>query len=873
MQRNTTDTARVKVVAITRVIPSREFRTVELEPLPGERVASLCARAFPRFHATRYALDGRNCEPGSEASGGSVAVCWSVPQADGGVLGVLAFVGKVLLASAISMALSYAVNALTAKKAKKQKYNKQTEDLSDEQYGWNYDAANAVQEGAPIPVLYGRRMVLPPIIQQRTYTANRSELSFAELVYAVADAGGGFDDVVSYPVDSDGNIQALLDHTSWRNYNSAGTGGVAVRNYARGQTAYYNGDYNGSAISGTAISTLTDGSTSTEVKQNFKNIVLQTQSPVMPTKCCVFSKVGAAFAGVSSISLYGYDSRWRLLMTTSKFVKSSGSVWVCQAGVDGQPTASLYQVFRIVINGWKWDSEQSSHPSTPEKNICEVQLFAEMSGSVPGGFCAVEVSTGALGQAPPMLTENIFSGLNVQKKLDINEFIFSTTPLATPDRLAVHIEFPYGLYSIDNTTGDYESKPVKILAQFRTVAQDGTRGAWQHFFTNSHASSQIQVNTTTGVLTVLKISQQPLKLSFERDGLSTGDHYEVQMSLAEDPAPGQNEECTTVWTAIDEGWSIGCAYTRTATATLKLLASETLNGDIPQFKVLAERGLVNVFNSIDGEWQPKPADNPAWVAYDILCNPKFDDSRYGDTEESEEGEIIDIGTHLNDSGVFLREQFQHRKLIYSEFAAWAEFCDELGITCSMYFDSSTTVEKALGYVCDIGRAQLVNRGGTIGVAIDRADTPVYVFDEFNMLADSWSVSYMDRTQSPTEVEVTFFDREREWQRFTVTARDPAKDVEGVSQNTDSVTLYACDRRDVAQAYAQYLLERSMVRRTFKWTGDFDSMPCDIGDVVMVLGNPARIISATFDDEHRRVFEAEEYVAARYTTAAYPSAGE
>ena len=289
--------------------------------------------------------------------------------------------------------------------------------------------------------------------------------------------------------------------------------------------------------------------------------------------------------------------------------------------------------------------------------------------------------------------------------------------------------------------------------------------------------------------------------------------------------------------------------------------------------MLAERGLVNVFNSIDGEWQPKPADNPAWVAYDILCNPKFDDSRYGHTEEDEEGEIIDIGTHLNDSGVCLREQLQHRKLIYSEFAAWADFCDALGITCSMYFDSSTTVEKALGYVCDIGRAQLVNRGGTIGVAIDCAASPAYAFDDGNMLADSYSVSYMDRTQSPTEVEVTFFDREREWQRFTVTARDPDKDVEGVAQNTDSVTLYACDRRDVAQAYAQYLLERSMVRRTFKWTGDFDSMPCDIGDVVTVLGNPARIISATFDDEHRRVFEAEEYVAARYTTAAYPTAGE
>lgn len=868
MTRNTTDTARVKVVAITRVIPSREFETVEVEPLLDESVASLCSRVFPRFPATRYALDGKNCEPGTDARNGKVVICWNVPGSgiEWGTLLIYTLVSTV-----VSTALSYAVNALTAKKAKKQKYNKQTEDLSDEQYGWNYDAANAVQEGAPVPVLYGRRMVLPPIIQQRTYTSNSSENSFAELVYAVADAGGGFDDVISYPVDDDGNVQALLGHTSWRNYNSAGTDGDAVKNYARGKTVYYNGDYNGSTISGTALSTLTDGNVSTEVKRNFKNIVFQAQHPVMPTKCCVFSRVSTAFMGVSSMTLYGYDSQWRYLMTSNKFFKSSGNVWVCQAGVDGEPTASYYSVFRIVLNGWKWDNDQSSHPDVPEKNICEIQLFAERSGGIPGGFCAVDMSSGELNQVPPQLTENIFSGLNVQKKLDVNEFVFSTTPLAIPDRLVIHIEFPYGLYSIDDSTGEYQSKPVNILAQFRTVAQDGTRGEWQNFFTIGHADSQIQVNTTTGVLTVNRISQQSLKLSFERYGLSTGDHYEVKMLLAEDPLPGQNEECTAAWTSIDEGWSFNCAYTRTATATLKLLASETLNGDIPQFKVLAERALVNVFNSIEGEWQPKPADNPAWVAYDILCNPKFDDSHYGDTEDDGEGGIIDIGTQINDSGVFLREQFPHRKLIYSEFAAWADFCDALGITCSMYFDSSTTVEKALGYICDIGRAQLVNRGGTIGVAIDCEASSVYAFDDGNIIADSWSVSYMDRTQSPTEVEVTFFDREREWQRFTVTARDPDKDVEGVSQNTESVTLYACDRRDVAQAYAQYLLERSMIKRTFRWTGDLDSMPCDIGDVVEVYDIPARIISATYDDEHRRVFEAEEYVAERYTTAAYPTA--
>jgi hypothetical protein len=305
-----------------------------------------------------------------------------------------------------------------------------------------------------------------------------------------------------------------------------------------------------------------------------------------------------------------------------------------------------------------------------------------------------------------------------------------------------------------------------------------------------------------------------------------------------------------------------------------MLATESLAGGVPQIKVMAERKYVMVYNSIDAEWQAKPASNPAWAAYDILVRPIFDDSALNDLED-EEGNVTplfdeDTLTFAVDPTDYLREEaFPHERVKYSDFEEWAEFCDEEQITMSMYFDGTSSVTDCLQYLCDIGRAGIVNRGNVIGVVVDRSalnmdnlnnPVPLFKFDDSNVVAGTYSENYSDRSNFPTEVQVTYFDREREYSRKSVIVRN---DDSIVNHNTKDITLYACDDRDVALRHAEYILNMNLIKKGYAWTGDLDSMPLDMGDLVSIYGNLATITGVTFDEEMRRQFTAVNYSHERF----------
>jgi predicted phage tail protein len=173
-------------------------------------------------------------------------------------------------------------------------------------------------------------------------------------------------------------------------------------------------------------------------------------------------------------------------------------------------------------------------------------------------------------------------------------------------------------------------------------------------------------------------------------------------------------------------------------------------------------------------------------------------------------------------------------------------------------------------VLDIGRAGIVNRGNVLGVVVDKAaDTrdaednpvPLFIFDETNIVAGTFKTSYRDRSNYPTEIIVSYYDKNREYTRKTVQVRSSE---DNHYQNTKDITLYCCDDAAVAKSHADYIIKQNLIKRVFNWTGDLDSMPLDIGDLVKVNENLAVIGSVTFDDEMRREFTAVEYVDARFS---------
>ena len=846
---------------------------------------------------TRFALDGIECPPDTPIGGASTAAAWETPGSDPATW---AFIGKLavmILVSATASAVGYFVNKRQL--AKLGKYKKSDQETSDTNYGWDYDASNAVQEGAPVPVLYGRRLVIPPVASQRVHDVNETRQSFLDCTYAVADGGAGFSDIITYEAEGDSRYFARIDHTPWENLNKGTTSSSAGDNW-RTFAALYGEVFtgvpksswqSGSFSGGQRRDLLTDDDLLKEDEFKTGELYLHFSRPISIDQVVMYTRCKKEKFFWGSFTLEGLDhigegqtATWTSIRSSSyykcydpdkkiRFPSDKEIIMVTYLQTTGTDTVKRqhYRIHRTttmevhkvrrsgsydeLVDAYKCQSSETGHKC----HVTEIRVGGEYTDSgsaVGGGYIALEATAGTFTETPTSFQTGTWSGLNVSKYLETEWFPFATTPAAYPDHASLRFVFPYGCYKIDSETGDLVNSYATLFAEYRTVSADGTFGAWSNFFTSSHADSSTTYNND-GSITVGLSTQSPTNLTFQRDGIGNGAaRLEIRVKRGDTPADSSNEQNTCQWETLEEGWAFVPAYPRTATAVVQMNASEKFNGRLPQFSILAVRSTVYAYNTIAGAWEEHAADNPAWAAYDLIVRPRFDDRHHASPDEP---------------GALLRETFPHAKMLYGEFASWAEFCDENGITCAMYYDAQSTIEKGVQYLCDIGRAQLVLKGGRIGVAVDRradldadgSPVPVFAFDDTNIVADTWAVQFRDRAELPTEYEVTFFDRDREWNRFTVVARDPDLDNEATAQNVQTVTLYACDRRDVAQAFADYAIRQNLVSRTYAWSGGLSAMPVEIGDIVSVKGELVRVTAVSAEEDFTRKYEGVEYVDARF----------
>lgn len=862
-----------------------------------ETVAEAVAMAFPGFAADCFAADGTVVGAGYPASSASRRIdAWKVPGADPGTwLAVGAFVAKVIVAAAVSAAVSFGISAIMKKRLKTPKYSKQVDDLSDNQYGWDYDATNAVAEGSPVPVLYGERLVLPPVIQQHTITENSTGDSYLSCVFAVAERGAGFSDVITYGETDSGRLDARINHAEWENYLDESLDVSTDEDRLRGQTVYVS--YNEDKDTGTETDALTDGLDST-VKGLGSAVYFSLPSAIMVRRIVVRtfnyylrSSHPTIKRGVQGFSVYGKSSvgKWEYIGRVSSSYWDEGgkrNVARCTFTSNSDKMYSRFMLkdfSRVRLSGSNGDDGTCLSLSCYGDSTTE--------NTIRGGLVEVEANSGLLTQGALSATsQGLWGSLPVSKRLDTTDFTFRTTPGAYPNRLAIHLQWPYGLYSVNQesaTASGYDDMSVTIQAMYRPHGSGDD--AWLSFGELSKTGTTITDN---------KASEK--RLYYEQElGDSPAESYDVRVRFKTKPEQDPMMQSETIWEGLDEGWDFVPNYPGTATAGMRMKASENLSGGIPQFKILARRMTVIVYNTITSMWEERPASNPAWATYDMIVRPYFDSEHFdlmkevldenGDFVFDENGEIVfefdrkgtledynngEVDRKWNSGDPLVSVNHSQTRVIYSDFLRWAEFCEANDITCSMYYDGTTTIGEAIEHLLTIGRASLVDRGGSIGVfvdgpadAVDDDGYPVgsFMFDDSNIVADSFSVTYSDRTEYPDAISVTFFDREREYQRYTLRNRYGDDDSGSVyATQTQDITLSACDRKEVAQAYADYMMKQLKIERTYSWKSGMVAMPLEIGDHVVVNGHHATITEVSVTDDHDYSFVAMEYVPERFS---------
>ena len=875
--------------------------------MEDETVEQLARRVYPKAKFNNFAIRNKRVNPTAVVKDGDEVIAWAVPEGEvvaafAAIGAELAIVGKALLTIAWIGSVVYSIYSFVqsrklAKGAKNSSYGKPVEDTSDTNYGWDFDASNPVTEGAPLPVLYGKRQVIPPVIQQRITVTNTTKSEYLEMIVGVAQGGAGFADSISYPLNENGEIDILLNHTNWKNYISKTQfvdDSSETINRLTSSNTIYNGVYyeNGtlSYYSPAQTGNLTDGDTTTKATDLAESQSYDSRnSPgksgtggskytrnfyFVLTKKCKITEV-RFFISTRKVTFNVYAGNSTNITEFKRIGTFSGNgtknSWkVCRCNTEGK----FYQY--VLITDFKGGQDERIYSKDGTKLLeinyayyYEIAVYGSMNADVTEGYTGyaeVDLRPGTYNQEPMTICNGVWAALTVNKGLNTSWFTFPTSTGASPEMLAITLEFPYGLYDLSNSI--METKSVSIACEYRTIDSAGTAGTWTKFNSSFDSNSTLVISDAT-------TSPKKVQLQTDENTLTGYDHYEIRIKFAADPQLSDTVQGACNWTILEEGYSHKPSYPRTACAAVKMLATENLSGGTPQVKVMAERQYVMVYNSITEKWNAKPANNPAWAAYDVLVRPIFDDTTAPTIITDEDGYVISIfneesGIFEIDLSPYLREEaFPHERVKYSDFEEWAEFCDEEQITMSMYFDGTSSVTDCLQYLCDIGRAGIVNRGNVIGVVVDRSalnmdnlnnPVPLFKFDDSNVVADTYSENYSDRSNFPTEVQVTYFDREREYSRKSVIVRN---DDSIVNQNTKDITLYTCDDRDIALRHAEYILNMNLIKKGYAWTGDLDSMPLDMGDLVSIYGNLATITGVTFDEEMRRQFTAVNYSHERF----------
>jgi hypothetical protein len=262
-------------------------------------------------------------------------------------------------------------------------------------------------------------------------------------------------------------------------------------------------------------------------------------------------------------------------------------------------------------------------------------------------------------------------------------------------------------------------------------------------------------------------------------------------------------------------------YPDTALFGLRALATDKYSGGLPSCDFIAARSTVPVWTGSAYEYLD--ANNPAWAAYDILHN-----STYG-------------------GGV------PYSRIVYADFAIWAAFCVSKGFTCNIYFDTGTSLRKALNMIGLLGRGSVVQLGSIFTCFVDKEVTipaQCFMFNVGNIIARSFRIDYMDSSERANAIDVIYWDKDDYYTQKTIEVH--AIDFDSTTQEVKkaSLSLIGCTDRPTALKHAFFFLNNNrLLTITANWNADIDAIGCLPWDVIEVQhdvtlwGEGGRIVSA------------------------------
>lgn len=266
------------------------------------------------------------------------------------------------------------------------------------------------------------------------------------------------------------------------------------------------------------------------------------------------------------------------------------------------------------------------------------------------------------------------------------------------------------------------------------------------------------------------------------------------------------------------------------------------------------------FNFSNQTWQWGKTSNPAWWFLFFAKGGFFAlESRIADPENvfpySPTNFWQNHVGHSKNTEIIFGAGLELDRIDIEKIKEWAIFCDENGLECNFVHYEEETVHETLERIANLGRASVFYNQGKLSVVVeDKNQTPVTMFGNANIIANSFKVSYQSRSDV-FAVEVEFFNKDLNYDSETIRVEVPFffGDQKKIVSKT---TLRGVTSKSLAQREANLLAGRQFFqKRTYSWSSDHEGLLANRGDLVYLshdstqFGYSGRVVQFIVDDNN------------------------
>lgn len=389
------------------------------------------------------------------------------------------------------------------------------------------------------------------------------------------------------------------------------------------------------------------------------------------------------------------------------------------------------------------------------------------------------------------------------------------------DAIELTIGFPNGLY-YSNDSGGMDKTSVTVDAEIRKVGTQewqslplsNNKGLSGHvkkepkrWFFVDRENKNIANSNYTGF--IREATNSAFYRVFRFDNLDKA-KYEVRMRCSGKDGTSLRHVNKVYWTQLTQIIYDDFVHPGKALIGIKALATSQLSGSDPDVSWIQERSKVWVFNPYTNQYEEKPADNPAWAAYDLLHICRKIGSEY-----------VVFGQ-------------PYGRIDYDAFNAWAEKCTLNKFTFNYIYDTATRLWDALKYPEAVGRGNVIPAGTRFTCVSDYQSSPVQLFTVANIKYGSFTEEFQGVEARANSIELSFINKDKDYERDVIPVYGDTYDESNSLTNPAQIELMGCTSLEQAYRHGKHYLRCNKYEvRTVTFEAFTDAIACTVGDIILV----------------------------------------